>query len=82
MPIPELDDAINILKNFDVQVSPITLLQQAASIVMSNDIRPLDIVRAIQILNVSEDEEDEDDAQEYIDKAVQDLERIKAERSS
>ena len=82
MPIPELDDAINILKNFDVQVSPITLLQQAASIVMSNDIRPLDIVKAIQILNVSEDEEDEDDAQEYIDKAVQDLERIKAERSS
>ena len=79
MPIPDLDNAINILKSFNVGVTPITMLQQAASIVMSNDIRPVDIMKAIQILNAFEDEEDEDDAQEYIDKAIQDLERIKDE---
>jgi hypothetical protein len=80
MPIPDLDDAITILKTFNVETSPINLLQQAASIVMANDIRPVDIMRAIKILNVSEDEDDEDDAQEYIDQAIQDLERIKMER--
>ena len=77
MPVPNLEDAINILKTFNVETSPITLLQQAASIVMANDIRPVDIIRAIRILNVSEDE---DDAQEYIDQAIQDLERIRDER--
>jgi hypothetical protein len=80
MPIPNLDDAITILKTFNVETSPVTLLQQAASTVMANDIRPVDIMKAIQILNVSEDEDDEDDAQEYIDQAIQDLESIKAER--
>jgi len=80
MPVPNLEDAINILKTFNVETSPITLLQQAASIVMANDIRPVDIIRAIRILNVSEDEDDEDDAQEYIDQAIQDLERIRDER--
>jgi len=80
MPIPDLDDAITILKNFNVETSPVTLLQQAASTVMANNIRPADIMRAIQILNVSEDEDDEDDAQEYINQAIQDLERIQTER--
>jgi len=82
MTVPNLDDAINILRTYKVYTFNLAPLQQAASIVMANNIRPLDIQRAMKILNDAEDndEEAQEDAEELIDKAISDLQKIKAAR--
>jgi len=82
MPIPNLDDAVNILRTYKVYTFNLAPLQQAASIVQANNIRPVDILRAIKILDDADDDDNEsqEDAQELIDKAISDLQKIKAER--
>ena len=63
---------LKILKNFDVEDDPITNLQQAAKILWSKDIKPTDIIMAIELIEDNEF----DSAEEHIEQAIEDLERI------
>jgi hypothetical protein len=64
--------AINILKNFDIDYDPISKLQEVSKILWSKDIKPTDIIMAIDLI----EEGEEDLAEEHIDQAIEDLERI------
>ena len=67
--------AIKILKDFNVDYSPVSLLRQAAKILWDNDIKPTDILMAIDLIE-EEDEDSDDQAEEHIDQAIQDLEKL------
>jgi hypothetical protein len=64
--------AINILKNFDIDYDPVSKLQQVSKILWSKDIKPTDITMAIELI----EEDDSDLAEEHIEQAIEDLEKI------
>lgn len=68
--------AIKILKNFDIEYDPVSKLQQVSQILWAKDIKPTDVVMAIELIN----EDDFDLAEEHIDQAIEDLERIYRDR--
>jgi|YelNatPaOPRAMG01_1025707.scaffolds.fasta_scaffold298711_2 uncharacterized protein (DUF2225 family) len=76
MPVPSLKTAIEILRDFDVESDSTSELRRAASIVLANNIRPKDIMIAIDLI----EDEDYDEAEEHIDKAIEDLEEIYKKR--
>jgi hypothetical protein len=63
---------IKILKNFDIENDNIDKLQQVSKILWANNIKPTDIIMAIDLL----EEGDVDLAEEHIEQAIRDLERI------
>ena len=67
----DLLKAITILKNFKIDYDSVSKLQQAAKISWDNNIKPTDILMAIDLIN-----EDEDDlAEEHMEQAIEDLEK-------
>lgn len=64
--------AIKILKNFDIEDDPISNLQQVSKILWNNNIKPTDVIMAIESI----EEDDFDLAEEHIGRAIEDLERI------
>ena len=68
----ELLRAIRILKNFDIEDDNIVKLQQVSKILWNNNIKSTDIIMAIELI----EEDDFDLAEEHIDRAIEDLERI------
>ena len=68
----DLLKGIKILKNFDIEDDPISKLQQVSKILWNNNIKPTDIIMAIELV----EEDDFDLAEEHIGRAIEDLERI------
>jgi len=61
MDIDQIQNAINLLRRFDPGVSPIRDLQLAASLALSNQIYPFDLLVAMREYPNIEDDEDEDE---------------------
>lgn len=70
MDIDQIQNAINLLRRFDPGVSPIRDLQRAASIALSNQIYPFDLLVAIREYPDIEDDEDEAEIQARIDTTI------------
>jgi len=68
----DLLTAIKILKNFDIDYDSVTKLQQVSKILWDKNIKPTDVIMAIELI----EEDDSDLAEEHIDQAIEDLERI------
>ena len=64
--------AISILKNFNIDYDPVSKLQQVEKILWSKNIKPTDVTMAIELIA----NDDEDLAEEHIEQAIEDLERI------
>jgi len=73
MDIDQIQTAINLLRRFDPGVSPVDQLRQAATLALSNQIYPLDLLVAIREYPDMEDEEDEAEIQARIDMTVDQL---------
>ena len=68
----DLLKAIKILKTFNLEYDSVSKLQQVVKILWDNNIKPTDILMAINLIN----EDDDETAEEHIEQAVEDLERI------
>jgi hypothetical protein len=75
MPIPDIRIAVKLLKNFIIGESDPKILEQAASIIYANDIKPLYVVNAIRNLLDPPEEGGEAYAQEYINQQLEDIVR-------
>lgn len=75
MPIPDIRIAVKLLKNFIIGESDPKILEQAASIIYANDIKPLYVVNAIRNLVDPPEEGGIAYAQEYIDQQIEDIVR-------
>jgi len=75
MPIPDIRIAVKLLKNFRLGESDPKFLEQAASIIYANDIKPLYVINAIRNLVDPPEEGGYKYAQEYIDQQLEDIVR-------
>ena len=71
----DLLKAITILKNFTIDYDQVSKLHQAAKISWDNDVKPTDILMAIDLIEENDDESN-DLAGEHIEQAIEDLEKI------
>lgn len=75
MSIPDIRIAVKLLKNFIIGESDPKILEQAASIIYANDIKPLYVINAIRNLVDPPEEGGIAYAQEYIDQQLEDIVR-------
>lgn len=73
MDINQIQNAINLLRKFDPGVSPIKVLQQVASLALSNQIYPFDLLVAIREYPNIEDEDDEAEIQARVNITINQL---------
>lgn len=74
--IDDLYLALNILRNFIPWDSPINNLLRVSDILNTYNIDNTNIIWAIRILRDSETEEEEDDAQDYINRTIIELQKV------
>jgi hypothetical protein len=77
----DLLKVINVLKKFNIENDPISILEQVTKVLWSKDIKPTDILMAIDLIEEN-DEDGYDLAEEHIDQTIEDLEKMYKYRKS
>jgi hypothetical protein len=75
MLIPDIRIAVKLLKDFRIGESDPKILEQAASIIYANNIKPLYVINAIRNIVDPPEEGGYKYAQEYIDQQIEDIVR-------